>query len=242
IVAGIVLALLFFFMGKSLELGPPGITFSILNSACVIPIFLSLSLFGASFGLKYNFWNGFGSFCVLMGLFIAAKTKIETKERKKWLVFVFSGFFVHVLYLFFLEWRSLLLHFPGKEGLGLAISSDALQTKWFMPMIFISAAIFHTIIFIKKEKRMPNGKEWLYGCLGGVANGVSASLVILGTEFAVSSADHAMMFPIFSVTIIVLCNLWGKWLYREQINWKANLFCISGIAIGTIDWMSLFKS
>ncbi len=49
-----------------------------------------------------------------------------------------------------------------------------------------------------------------------------------------------MLFPIFSVTLIVGCNLWGKWLYKEQVHWKANAVCIGGLLLGTVDWSSIF--
>lgn len=48
-----------------------------------------------------------------------------------------------------------------------------------------------------------------------------------------------MIFPIFSVTIILFCNLWGQWLYKEKVNWFANACCIGGILIGTVNWSAL---
>ena len=54
-----------------------------------------------------------------------------------------------------------------------------------------------------------------------------------------TSIEHAMLFPIFSVTLILGCNFWGKWLYQEEANWRANALCIGGILLGMVDWKAL---
>ena len=50
-----------------------------------------------------------------------------------------------------------------------------------------------------------------------------------------------MIFPIFAVTIILLCNLWGQKLYKEKVNWMASGLCVVGLLIGTLDWKALLK-
>ena len=62
--------------------------------------------------------------------------------------------------------------------------------------------------------------------------------MIRATE-ASTPVEHAIIYPLFAVTIIILCNIWGQWLYKEQVNWKANALCVFGILIGSIDWSAL---
>jgi hypothetical protein len=64
--------------------------------------------------------------------------------------------------------------------------------------------------------------------------------MIWSTEVS-TPLEHAMIFPIFSVAIIILCNLWGQWLYKEKVNWLANACCVGGILIGTLDWKVFFQ-
>jgi drug/metabolite transporter (DMT)-like permease len=69
---GIILAIMMICLGKSLESGPPGLTFAALNSSTVMPMVLMVFLFGAPFGYVYTLFNGLGSLLVVLGLFWAA--------------------------------------------------------------------------------------------------------------------------------------------------------------------------
>lgn len=161
-------------------------------------------------------------------------------NRGRWLLFVALAFGFHVFYLVFLEWRALLLHLPDNAPLGFSLTPADLNCQWFMPMVFLAASAFQAINFYTTEKRRPNAGEVKNALFGGIANGLGAFLLIRATEVA-TSFEHAMLFPFFSVTLIVICNLWGKWLYSEKINWRANTCCIAGLLIGTIDWVGLIK-
>ncbi len=235
---GVLLAGVMTFLGKALESGPPGLSVAILNCSSVMPILMLVILFGSQYGFSYTLWNAVGSILVILGICWAGWDGGQVESRKKWLIFVSLAFFAHVAYLVFLNWRALFLNFPGQEGLGLAFAPETLNSQWFMPMVFLSAALIQTYIFFAKEKRMPNRSETIYGLFGSIANGLGAFLLIKGTEIA-SPLEHAMLFPIFSVTIILGCNIWGRVLYSESVNWKANALCIGGILIGTVDWKAL---
>src|SRR5690348_9884536 len=54
VLAGLFLAGMFFSLGKALEKGPPGLTFSILNAATVIPAIFMAAIFGAAMGYPYT--------------------------------------------------------------------------------------------------------------------------------------------------------------------------------------------
>ncbi len=238
IAGGVVLALMMAALGRALETGPPGLTFAALNSSTVMPSIVMVLSFGAAFGYHYTFWNGLGSLLVVLGLFWAGWQTSKTVQKGVWLSFVSAAFFLHVLFLVFLSWRALFINYPGENGLFLSFDMDDAKNEWFMPMTFLAAFIVQALIYLFHEKRWLKKGEVLYGILGGIANGVGTFFMIRATEVA-TPFEHAMIYPLFSVTIILLCNLWGQWLYRERVNWKAITLCLLGIFIGTISWNAL---
>lgn len=239
IAGGIVLALMMASLGRALETGPPGLTFAALNSSTVMPSIVMVLVFGAAFGYHYTLWNAIGSFLVVFGLFWAGWKTSKTQQKGAWLSFVSAAFFLHVLFLVFLSWRALFIHYPGDNGLFLSFDMDDAKSPWFMPMVFLAAFIIQALIYITHEKRWLKKGELLYGILGGCANGVGTFFMIRATEVA-TPFEHAMIYPLFSVSIIVLCNLWGQWLYRERVHWKATALCLLGIVIGTMNWTAFF--
>jgi len=237
---GLLLAGVMGFLGKALENGPPGLSVALLSCSSVMPILMLVMLFGSQFGFYYTVWNAIGSILVIAGVCWAGWDVIEIPNWKRWLLFVSLTFFAHAIYLVFLQWRSLFINFPTEGGLGFHFSSEAASTQWFMPMVFLSAAVVQTAIYFRSQKKLPGRAEVYYGLFGSIANGLGAFLMIKATEVA-TSLEHAMLFPIFSVTLILGCNIWGKFLYKEQVNWRANALCIGGLFIGLIDWRSLFS-
>lgn len=235
---GIILAAFMAMMGKALESGPPGLTFAVINASSVMPIILMVTLFGTGFGFVYTKYNGIGSILVVAGLLWAAKNAVKEKKSFTWAIYALLAFSLHTLFLAFMQWRALFLNHPGKKALFLSLSEVQASSEWFMPMIFLAAALVQGYVFFTTEKRKPLPSEMLYGVLGGVANGLGTFLMIWSTEVA-NSVEQAMIFPIFSVSVILLCNIWGQRLYKERINWAANAFCILGLIIGTLDWKTL---
>lgn len=237
---GLILAAVMTFLGKALESGPPGLSVAMLNCSSVVPILMLVILFGSHFGFTYTLWNGIGSVLVILGICWAGWDGGEIASRRKWLAFISISFFAHVAYLVFLNWRALFINFPGEAGLGFSFAPEQASMQWFMPLVFLSAAAVQTYLFFSSEKRLPNRSEAFYGMLGSCANGVGAFLMVKATEVS-TPLEHAMLFPIFSVAVIVGCNLWGKLLYEEAVNWKANAVCIGGLLLGTIDWSAILK-
>jgi drug/metabolite transporter (DMT)-like permease len=235
---GLVLALMMASLGRALESGPPGLTFAALNSSTVMPSIVMVLIFGAAFGYHYTLWNGLGSLLVVIGLFWAGWQTHASKQKSVWFSFVSAAFFLHVIFLVFLSWKALFMNYPGENGLFLSFDMDDAKNQWFMPMIFFAAFAIQALIYFKSEKRWLKKGEVLYGVLGGVANGVGTFFMIRATEVS-TPFEHAMIYPIFSVSIIVLCNLWGQWLYKEKVNWIATGVCLVGILVGTINWSGI---
>jgi hypothetical protein len=241
IAGGIVLALMMAALGRALETGPPGLTFAALNSSTVMPSILMVLVFGSAFGYHYTIWNGVGSLFVIIGLFWAGWQTSRSQHKTLWLSFAAAAFFLHVLFLVFLSWKALFMNYPkvsGENGLFLSFDMDDAKNQWFMPMIFLAAFFIQALIYIVNERRWLKKGEVVYGILGGLANGIGTFFMIQATEVA-TSFEHAMIYPIFSVSIIVLCNIWGQWLYKEKVNWIATGVCLLGILIGTVNWSGI---
>ena len=237
---GIILAIMMVCLGKSLENGPPGLTFAALNASTVMPMVLMVFLFGAPFGYVYTLFNGLGSLLVIFGLFWAGWAARSSEKKMRWAAFVAGAFVMHTLFLIIMQWRALFINFPGENGLFLNFDVADAKSQWFMPAVFFAAALIQILIYIGTQKRLPNRWETFYGILGGVTNGIGTFFMIWSTEVS-SPLEHAMIFPIFSVAVIISCNLWGQWLYKEKVNWLANGLCVLGILVGTLDWKVLFQ-
>lgn len=236
---GVILAIMMICLGKSLETGPPGLTFAALNSSTVMPMVLMVFLFGAPFGYIYTLFNGLGSLLVVIGLFWAGWAARSSEKKMKWVGFVVGAFVLHTLFLIIMQWRALFINFPGENGLFLNFDVQDAKSQWFMPAVFCAAALIQIIVYVATQKRLPNRYETAYGIMGGIANGVGTFFMIWSTEVS-TPLEHAMIFPIFSIAVILSCNLWGQWLYKEKVNWLANGLCVLGILVGTLDWKVLF--
>lgn len=235
ITAGLVLSFMLYFVGRAVEKGPPGFTFAILSSACVLPGLLMALILGVSFGYKYNFWHAVGSILVLVGLFWGAKGLEGMKDRKQWLLFATLMFIFHVLLLSLYQWKGMLLSANRPEGVFPFFSVEKMQNECFTPFMFLTGAIVQTYIFIRNENRAPLAGEIYYGFAGGLSNILVTFLLLMAAEKA-GPLENAAIFPIFSVIGIILTNAWGQKLYQEEVNWRACQLCAFGLILGTVDW------
>lgn len=233
--AGLVMAFMLICLGRSLEKGPAGLTFSILNGATVIPAIVMALLFGVSYGFPYTAWHAVGSFVLLCGLFMAGRGMAGLRDQKGWILFCAAMFSFHIFLLVLFQWRALLLRWPQPEEITSLFTIAEIQSQWFSPAMFLTAFCVQLIAFIRYENRKPSRSDASYGILGGVMNGLCTYFMIWSTELA-SPLEGAVIFPIFSVTTIALSNWWSQRLYQEKVNWMACQFCIAGLIVGTVDW------
>lgn len=238
LLAGFILAFMLFFLGASLEKGPAGLTFSILNAATVMPAIIMALLFGTVYGFPYTAWHAGGSIIVLFGLFLAGKSLQGLQDRKRWIIFAFTMFSLHILILVIFQWRALLLNLPNPEELSSFFTAEQIKSQWFSPVMFLAAFVAQLAFFIYYERRWPRRKEATYGVIGGVMNGLCTYFMIWSTEVA-GPLENAVIYPIFSVMGIVLSNLWSQRLYQEKVDWRACQFCASGLVIGTVNWKAV---
>ncbi len=106
--------------------------------------------------------------------------------------------------------------------------------------MFLTSGLIQLWMFIAGEKRKPKGKEALYGILGGVLNGTGTFFLIVATS-ASTALENGIIFPMYSVAIIVLSNVWGQKLYQERVNWKACQVSALGLIIATVDWKGILS-
>ncbi len=240
LLGGMILGFMMTCLGKALENGPAGLTVAILNASTVFPILGMMMLFGKDFGFEYNYWNAVGSVIVVAALFWAGYETFKSGSKGRWLFFACGAFALHILFLMLLQWRSVLMNFPGRSPLFSTATPENLSSEWFMPMAFLAAALVQLAVYIKQEARPPLPQEIRYGLFGGAVNGLGTFFMIRSTEVA-SSIEQAMIFPLFAVTVVVVCNLWGQFLYKEKVHWRATSASIAGIAIGTVNWSAIFS-
>lgn len=241
LIAGLVLGVMMWSLGKALEKGPPGLTIAYLNASNVVPAVLMAFLFGAQFGFSYGPWNAIGSLLVIAGLFWAVwKTAKIIKSEAFWLTFATLSFMTHVLYLMMIQWRSLLIRSDLPSNQLIPFSFSAEEAIWFTPMIFLGALSFLYYRLKKEEARKVQVVEARYGLVGGSCIGLSTICLVHAAHIA-KGLESAMIFPLFAVGIVLICNIWGKLLYQEKVHWKAMSLCLLGLFIGTIDWSSVFS-
>ena len=234
ILAGLLLAFMLISLGKALEKGPPGFTFSILCSSTVMPAVVMALLFD----FAYTPWHAAGSLLVLGGLFWAGKGLLAMQDLKRWIFFSASMFVLHVALLVLFQYRALLLSLAHPEEIASLFTAEKLKSGWFLPLMFLSSGIVQLYVFLTTEKRKPSFKEVLYGILGGNVNGIGTFFLVIATQTA-TALESALIFPMYSVATIVLSNFWGERLYKERVNWRACQVCAIGLIIGLVDWKAI---
>jgi len=234
LVGGIILGLLMLALGKSLEKGPSGVTFAVLYSAPVLAIIVLFLAFGPDLGHEYETQHILGTIMVVIGLvwvLIGAKHYLGTS----WAGFLALMFSMSIIFFAFLKWHDLLLKPELSYSVLIPFSFTVRESQWFIPIVFLVAAAIHTSIYMVRVKQTPSGHEFLYGILGGVLYGLAAILILEGLRGA-EMWERALAFPLFLTGIIAVCNIWGRWMYKEQVNWRAILLCSIGVLICMTDW------
>lgn len=207
-------------LGKSLELGPSGLTFAFLNSSAVFPGLLLFLVFGSAFGYSYSIFQLFGVALVIGGLFYGTRQNEKGGVSHKWLFFALLCMFLQISAFSLIQGRCILWQCR-------IISQDDL---WFLPGQFIVPFLILAIVTWYKRRPLYL-KEISYGTLGGISNFIATALLLLATA-SVLPEKAGIILPFFAVSIIILSNLWSWWLYNESFNWVTNLLCAAGIFVG----------
>lgn len=235
LLGGLILGFFFWSFGKTMERGPASLSIAVLNTTTIVPPILMALFFGFAYGHPFTGLHATGFFLVVIGIFWAGWSLDGMENRRAWMQFALFMFLCHTLFLVFLQWWAMVLNpaLPLSRLLPMHITTANIQ--WFMPAIFFVAWLFQLAMFLSSGHRVISPKEFIYGFLGGAFNGVCSYFLILAPQVA-TPFENALIFPTFSVGIILFCNMWAQGIYSEKINWKACALCILGLLIGTISF------
>jgi drug/metabolite transporter (DMT)-like permease len=213
VLAGALLGSLKVMIGYALRRGPASLTFASINLASIAPA----AIFALFIDFPYTIWQLVGSIFVAVGLVWA----VGGMQKGLWLLFAASAFLVHTLYLLLTQLYVIVVE-----------KSSLLHSEWYVPIIFATACLMHMAIYWVRERRMPSLQETLWGIGGGLCNGACAYFFMQAT-FVADGLERGFIFPIFSISLILFCNIWGRWLYEEEVNWRATSLCLLGLFVGT---------
>lgn len=218
-------------LSHSLQLGPTGLTFAFQNSASMFPAFILALIFGSTFGFQMTLSICIGFGLIALGLFLASlKQKQGTHSSfHRWLFFAIATFLVQGTILSLFQWRCLLLSDLSSPLIPWKCSPQ--EDAWFMPSFFLIPALIQTAIFSISERRWLSVREFILGMVGGLLNGGSTYFLLQATKMA-QTHEKMILFPFFAVSVILLCHVWAKLLYKESIYWPGMLLCIIGVLIG----------
>lgn len=216
---------------KALVSGPSATTFAFQNSSCVIPSLILAMIFGVEYGFLMTPGLIIGAACVIAGLFLAAsKQKKFISISKSWYFFATMMFLMQAFILTMFQWRCLITQSSLPEHPLIPISCLIQEDVWFMPGLFIASSVMQAVYFFAKHRRWLKWNELFWGSLAGIGNGAS-TYFLLNATLAASTLERNIAFPLFAVMVIVICNLWGKKLYREPVSKLGTALCIGGILI-----------
>lgn len=231
LIGGLCLALMMWGIGGALALGPPGLSLSAFNGVSLLPPLVMSLLVGEEGGYVLQVSHLLGLLFVALGLGWSAKTSPPSSRKQGWGKRLALALVAHLALLLVVEWRAYLMRGPLGTNAG---------GYWFTPLLFFSATLLQIILFWKQERRLPQFKEAAFGFLGGILAGSSVTLLIAAPEIA-TPKESIMLFPLFAILLIFLCNLWGRWLYKEAVHWGGVTLSLLGVCVGSIDWRALLQ-
>lgn len=237
VLGGLLLGLLQWSIGRSVKNGPSGLSFTCVSAGCVVPPLLMALLFGEAYGHTYTLWNAGGALLVLVGLgwmgYESVKGEItESFKPRIWIICVISAFSFNALFMAFFQWRALMLKDGLPESVLLPFHCDPIKGDCFAIAMYATAAALQLFVPGKSSSvPMFALKRWQYGFGGGLINGISGLCLVWATESAISHTEKSLVIPMFSVLLIILCNVWGRVLYKENVNWYANGLCGIGVLV-----------
>lgn len=241
LLAGVVLAVMLIFLGKALEVGPAGLTFSVLSGATVMPAVVMTVLFGPARGFVYTPWHALGSLLVLAGLYWAGRGNSEIANRPRWAVFLTLMFSFHVILLVIFQWRAILINAPKVEEISPFFTAETIRSLWFMPMLYVGAATVQLAVYLRHERRLPTKREWKNGISGGLVSWLCTLFLVLGTQKA-TGFENVVIYPLYSIATVILSNLWSQKFYQEKVNWRAAQIASVGLFVGTVDWKAFLAA
>jgi hypothetical protein len=160
----------------------------------------------------------------VLGLFWATKKEFKGNLNRQWLFFILMASLFQLTFLVLNQ-----LHLPVMKSLGL----KAEENLMFIPIVYGTVAVTYLIFYLFTDRSSSIKKEIKWGVLGGSLNGICTLFFIKSIHVA-NPFENTLIFPIFTVSLIVFCNIWGRLIYNERVNWAANGLCLTGICISAV--------
>lgn len=225
---GTLSSMLMFFTSRALTSGPAGLTFAFQNASAIFPGLILFLFLGTDYGFSFSYFQLTGIILVLLGLFWGAKKESakQPKGNLKWITYALTCFIIQILALTCIQGRCVLFDIT-QIGAFSNLSFTEADDIWFMPGLFGTSSLIQTVLFLTERRKLLI-KESLYGFAGGIANFSSTGLLLLATKYALPH-EKIILFPMFAVATMILCNLWANRLYKENFNFPTNIFCSCGI-------------
>lgn len=230
LIAGLLIVSMMGLTGVALSKGPSGLTFAFQTSGSVFPALFLFMLFGSPFGFTVTTTMLLGLILVTIGLFWASKDKTPLVIAKPWILLAIGVSVLHTILLTLIQWRCLSFSTTADHALILFRCTPE-QDIWFPPGMFLAAFIFQAA-YLLYTRTKPSSQDMLWGSLGGSFNGAATYCLLFATTIA-TPLEKGVLFPAFSVGIIMICNIWSAYLYSERINWKANTLASFGILLAS---------
>ncbi|MDP1880683.1 MAG: hypothetical protein Q8K60_07065 [Parachlamydiaceae bacterium] len=242
-VVGFCNVLLMILMSYALKKGPTGPIFAFQNASAMFPGLLLFISFGPVYGFNVTVLQIFGIGIVALGLCCFARNSRDAGENTRlsqWIPYALACFFIQIIALTLIQWRSLLF-LDHYEHLLLPTTVNMNADIWFLPGFFGSAFILQILLLAFERKKQQLEKfsseqpfrEMTLGLFGGIANGFSTLFLAFATKNALPF-EKVMLFPCFAVFVIVLCSAWAWAIYKEKFDFTSNMVCSIGIMIGKL--------
>ncbi len=153
-------------------------------------------IFSKPFGFDLTFTHLLGMGLVILGLFLAALGSSKVKPNRTWLGYALLALLLQGIILSLFQWRCLLIQIGLPSHPFIPFSCPPEADLWFMPSLFLFAAIYQVLYFFCSEKRLPTKIETIGGSIGGIMNGLSTFFLLKATASA-SLNEKMMLFPPF---------------------------------------------
>lgn len=229
--AGAMNVLVMYFTAEALKKGPSSLTFAFQNASCVFPSLLLALFFGEPFGYTFNSFQLLGIILVVFGLFMGS-TQRNKKTSALWFFLAIACLGSQVLTLTFIQGRCILFKCQGMDHFLARYAVLETADVWFLPAQFGMAALLQGLLYLKMRNPLKK-QEIKYAGLAGSLNGLSSFLLLLATKWAIGF-ENLILLPLFSVSVIILCNLWAHKLYGEKLYYTTMAACILGIFLVAI--------
>jgi len=202
-------------MGRSMVENGIGMTVSIMRISLVIPVLVSIFIYGEStttqrlVGLLFAF--------IALGLLFRPGEKERDTRAILYLVAIF------------------LITGMGDVSLKVfeATATPGVDKWLFMAIIFVTCGIISLVYVLLSTKPLPNNREIKSGILIGIPNLLASIFILMALELIPAS----ITFPSTNLTIIVVGTIWGWWYWKDALTTRN--YIIIGLAMIAIVLLTL---